>query len=46
MQPTDDDKDDDCDLKHILAKNKSYLGPRQGTRWWESTGELREFHLG
>jgi hypothetical protein len=35
-----------CEIKHILAGNKAYLGRAKGTRLWESAGELRECHLG
>ncbi|MDX6464376.1 MAG: hypothetical protein QOE55_8073, partial [Acidobacteriaceae bacterium] len=34
-----------CDLKHILAGNKAYLCRARMTRWWQSAGELREFHV-
>jgi hypothetical protein len=34
-----------CDLKHIFARNKAYLCRARMKRWWESAGELREFHL-
>jgi hypothetical protein len=35
-----------CEIKHIVAGNKAYLGRARGTRWRESAGELREWHLG
>jgi hypothetical protein len=31
-----------CDLEHILAGNKAYLGRARGTRWWDSARKLRE----